>query len=103
ETTANPDMTISLGVGIGNYFQNVFVNRTCNIAVRYLLQTDSQATLEKAVLGNSVSVYTSISGQKMSFGIMFTLVASEDVFIQTLSIHSATVPVQGSNNTTTKP
>jgi len=103
ETTANPDMTISLGVGIGNYFQNVFENRTCNIAVRYLLQTDSQATLEKAVLGNSVSVYTSISGQKISFGIMFTLVASEDVFIQTLSIHSATVPVQGSNNTTTKP
>jgi hypothetical protein len=102
ETTGNPDMTISLGVGIGDYFQNVFKNRTCNVAVRYLLQTDSQATLEKAVLGNSVSVYTTISGQKLSFGIMFTLVASENVFIQTLSIHSATVPAQTSNNTTTK-
>jgi hypothetical protein len=100
--TSNPDLSISLGVGIRDNFHNVFKNRTCNVAIRYLLQSDSPETIEKAVLGNPFYAYTSISGQKMSFGIMFTLVASEDVFVQTLSIHSATVPTQTSTNTTTK-
>jgi len=89
DSFGNPDMEISVGSGIRLPFKNAVNNRTCNIALKYLLQTESQNALTNTALGNSSFVGTTATGDTMSFGIMFSIKATTDVLIQTLSIHTA--------------